>query len=80
MPPSGVLRGYLGAELYRMRLSIHGKLTQKWLEEFEEFEPSVHKGKRRVEGYVWGARVGEPILTLIIIRWEERNDGVHGNS
>ena len=57
-----------------------GKIAQEWLEVFKKLEPFVRKGKRKVEGFVWGARVVEAILTLVIQRWEERNDGIHGNS
>ena len=57
-----------------------GKIAQTCLSVFEECEPLVRRGKQKVDGFVWGVRVLECILNLVIQRWEEWNNGVHGNS
>ena len=54
-----------------------GKIGQNWLNVFKDLKPLVRKGKQKVDGYVWGARVVKCVLTLVIQK--ERNDGVHGS-
>ena len=60
---------------------VHSRVYMRpWKVRDTKLETSAHDGRRKIDNFVWGARLIEYVLTLVIKRWDKRNNVKHRNN